>query len=261
MGLGIFYFIIIILANTIGAISGMGGGVIIKPALDLVAQSPLSAINFYSSFAVFVMAIVSTAKQIKGGARVNVARTVALSLSAIVGGRLGDATFRLLSSWFAAHQVNLIQIILTLITLIWALRYAEPRAEAFKVRYPQVVDIAVGLILGWLATLLGIGGGPINVALLVFCFNFDIKMATVYSIVIIFFSQLSKLASALPHLAQDHVELTLLPFILGAAICGGFLGASLNRKFSERAVLRLYRIVVVSVIVLNAFNGVRLLIG
>ena len=261
MRLGILYFVIIVLANSIGAISGMGGGVIIKPALDLVAQSPLSAINFYSSFAVFVMAIVSTAKQIRGGARVEVGRTLMLSLSAVIGGRLGDETFRLLSLWLASKQVNLIQIVLTLITLIWALRYAEPRAQAFKYRYPWLVNGLVGLALGWLATLLGIGGGPINVALLVFCFNFEIKLATVYSIVIIFFSQLSKLVSGLPHLAQDQVDLTLLPYIVVAAICGGFIGASLNRRFSERAVLQLYRVVVVGVIALNAFNGIRLLIG
>lgn len=33
---GFIYFIVIILANTVGAISGMGGGVIIKPVLDSV---------------------------------------------------------------------------------------------------------------------------------------------------------------------------------------------------------------------------------
>lgn len=48
MKIALEYFIIIVFANTVGAISGMGGGVIIKPLLDFMGKSPLSAINFYS---------------------------------------------------------------------------------------------------------------------------------------------------------------------------------------------------------------------
>ncbi|MCZ1638388.1 sulfite exporter TauE/SafE family protein, partial [Enterococcus faecium] len=32
--IGFIYFIVIVLANTVGAVSGMGGGVLIKPIFD-----------------------------------------------------------------------------------------------------------------------------------------------------------------------------------------------------------------------------------
>ena len=34
--IGIIYFIVIVLANTVGAVSGMGGGVLIKPIFDFL---------------------------------------------------------------------------------------------------------------------------------------------------------------------------------------------------------------------------------
>ena len=43
----ILYVVVILLANTIGAISGMGGGVIIKPALQIFNWDSVLTINFY----------------------------------------------------------------------------------------------------------------------------------------------------------------------------------------------------------------------
>ncbi|MGH2335518.1 sulfite exporter TauE/SafE family protein, partial [Enterococcus faecalis] len=59
----LIYFITIFLSNTVGALSGMGGGGIIKPVLDFLGFHLLNSIAFYSSVAVFVMSISSTYKQ------------------------------------------------------------------------------------------------------------------------------------------------------------------------------------------------------
>ena len=37
-GIGVLYFLIIVVANAVGSVSGMGGGVIIKPVLDFVGH-------------------------------------------------------------------------------------------------------------------------------------------------------------------------------------------------------------------------------
>lgn len=62
---GIIYAIIIVLANTIGAVSGMGGGVIIKPLFDAIGADSVTTITFYSTVAVFTMSFVSTLGQRK----------------------------------------------------------------------------------------------------------------------------------------------------------------------------------------------------
>ena len=45
--IGGLYFFVIVIANTIGAISGMGGGVLIKPTFDLIGAHSVVAISFY----------------------------------------------------------------------------------------------------------------------------------------------------------------------------------------------------------------------
>ena len=59
----IIYFLIIIIASGLGSISGMGGGIIIKPLMDSFGYHSVSNIAFYSSFSVFIMAIISTIKR------------------------------------------------------------------------------------------------------------------------------------------------------------------------------------------------------
>jgi len=55
--------------------------------------------------------------------------------------------------------------------------------------------ISSGIIMGMIGAFLGIGGGPINMALLMFGFGYGIKEAGVKSIVVILFSQSSALIS------------------------------------------------------------------
>ena len=45
----VFYFFICIAATTLGAIAGIGGGVIIKPVLDALGGLNVSAIGFLRS--------------------------------------------------------------------------------------------------------------------------------------------------------------------------------------------------------------------
>ncbi|GGB09018.1 hypothetical protein GCM10007190_16340 [Macrococcus hajekii] len=94
------YFIIILFANTIGAISGMGGGVIIKPSLDALKIHPLDAINFYSAAAVFTMSIVSLYKQYKSGFTTKLNKLVTIAAGSILGGIGGQSLFSYLLFFF-----------------------------------------------------------------------------------------------------------------------------------------------------------------
>lgn len=67
MNLTLIYTVIVLIATTIGATTGLGGGVIIKPLFDLLGADSPSVIGFYSSVAVFTMCLVSIYKQIKKG--------------------------------------------------------------------------------------------------------------------------------------------------------------------------------------------------
>ncbi|MBQ8765208.1 MAG: sulfite exporter TauE/SafE family protein, partial [Clostridia bacterium] len=58
----IIYFLLALFATTIGSLTGMGGGVIIKPLMDVLGDFDVQTIGVISSITVFSMAIVSVIK-------------------------------------------------------------------------------------------------------------------------------------------------------------------------------------------------------
>ncbi|ALS36428.1 putative membrane protein YfcA [Enterococcus rotai] len=261
MYIGIIYFIVIILANTVGAISGMGGGVIIKPVLDTLHFHSLAAISFYSSVAVFTMSIVSTMRQLKNGLKLQIPIAVFVSLGSVVGGISGNTVFESLLRLFSDEKyVQLVQIILTIVTLLFAYFYTKIGNErSLELSHP-VWYVIVGLFLGFTSTLLGIGGGPINVALLMLCFGIPIKEATVYSIVTIFFSQAAKLVTIAQVTGFERFDLSILLYVIPAAIVGGFVGALISGKISSERVTQVYQVVILLVLLLNLWNGIQLFV-
>lgn len=259
MLIGLLYFLIIVIANTIGAISGMGGGVLIKPLLDLIHIHSVTEISFYASVAVLVMAIVSTGKQLRQGVEFEWLFVLEVSIGSVLGGFLGNRVFSLIMSGFpSGREVQLIQIGLTVITLIFSYVYTISDWENFELKRGWV-KLLVGLVLGFLASLLGIGGGPINVAILMWLFNLPIKKATIYSIVTILFSQLSKVSSIVLSATIASLDLSMLIYIIPAGIVGGFVGAWLSRRIPSERVSVIYRGVILIVLLINLYNGWQIL--
>ncbi|HCN75482.1 sulfite exporter TauE/SafE family protein [Pseudolactococcus plantarum] len=253
--IGILYVIVIVLANTIGAISGMGGGVLIKPIFDLINVHSVSEISFYATLAVFTMSIVSTTRQIQSGQKANWRIVFWVATGAIMGGILGNITLEYsLNRFESEDKVQLMQIILTVITLLFAFcftKYDWPTAKLMRCKWYLVC----GLCLGFLASLLGIGGGPINVSLFMLMFSFKIKEATFYSICTIFFSQLAKLLTILFTTGVMQYDLSMLYYIIPAAMIGGIIGAKLTHLLSEDKVTLVFQSVVICVLVINCYNA------
>lgn len=111
----------------------------------------------------------------------------------------------------------------------------------------------------FLASLLGIGGGPINVSVLMLLFSLPIKEATVYSICTIFFSQFAKLITIALTTGFGQYDLTVLWFVVPAAIIGGSLGAKLSNVLSPNKVTVVFQGVILLVLLINLYNGYRLL--
>lgn len=256
--IGFLYAVIIVLANTLGAVSGMGGGVIIKPLLDVIGVHSVAAVSFYSSVAVLTMSIVSTYRQVKQGMQLSLHKVVYLSLGSVVGGVLGNHLLTVLLQMFSNDKlVLLIQILLTIISLLFALVYTRYHLPSFSLT-SHVMYVICGLILGTLASLLGIGGGPINVSLLMLLFSLPIKEATVYSIATILCSQMAKLTTIVAKGELIQYDLSLLLYIIPAAMIGGFLGAYLSKKLSINKVESIFQSIVLLVIVINLYNVFRI---
>ncbi|WP_430601851.1 hypothetical protein IGJ02_001965 [Enterococcus sp. DIV0724b] len=253
MGIYLIYFIIVLLSNTVGAISGMGGGVIIKPMLDAVGYHSLQQIVLYSSIAVFTMSISSTIKQVKSGTKINIKEIMYLSVGAIVGGYVGNNVLDSLLKHNEDSHVLALQIFITIITLGLSLIYVNMKQFHFYCR-KSLSFLLAGLFLGTISALLGIGGGPINVALLTLCFGFSIKQATVYSIATIFFAQSTQLLTSFSKGDFYLLDIRFLAIILPAALLGGYLGGTFNKNLSEKSVSYLYSGTIIIVLLLNVYN-------
>lgn len=156
--IGFIYFIVIVLANTVGAVSGMGGGVLIKPIFDFIGAHSVAAISFYSAVAVFTMSLVSTARQLASGHKINWQIVLWVSGGAILGGVLGNVAFDQLLLFFQNEDhVQMVQIFLTVVTLLFAFFYTKYDLLGFQLKN-NFWYCFCGLVLGFLASLLGIGG-------------------------------------------------------------------------------------------------------
>lgn len=255
--IGFIYFFVIVIANTIGGLSGMGGGVIIKPILDTIGAHSVVAISFYSSTAVLVMAVVSTFRQLQAGVRVEGKRALFIASGALFGGVAGDLILNaLLHVMDNDAQVGAVQICLTIATLLFAFFYTKYKWHSLGLEHGACF-VVCGLLLGFFSSLLGIGGGPINVSLLMFCFGMPIKIATVYSIVTILLSQLAKVFTFTAMSGLLNIDLRILLYVVPAGAIGGYLGAFCSRISSEERVERVFQSVILLVLLLNLYNLLR----
>ncbi|KXT59923.1 hypothetical protein SORDD05_01430 [Streptococcus oralis] len=256
----ILYFIVIIFANTIGSISGMGGGVIIKPAFDFIALDSVATISFYSTVAVFVMSSVSTVRQVQSGVKLEFSRLLYLALGSLLGGYLGSLLFDGLLALTNDGTAQLTQIVITILVLVFSLLASKNYFKSYQLQ-GIFWYVTCGIILGLLSSFLGIGGGPINVSLFMILFSVPIKLATVYSIATIFFSQLSKILSLMFVVHFNHFDWSVLVFVVCSAILGGILGAKCSKVLSEDKVVRVFQVVVLAVLTLNGYNLYTLIVG
>ncbi|MDC7232137.1 MAG: sulfite exporter TauE/SafE family protein [Spirochaetales bacterium] len=254
--MSILYFIISFFSSVVGAISGIGGGVIIKPVLDSIGGFPVATISFLSGSTVLSMTTVALIKSRKSEIQVETRTAGLLAAGGIAGGMIGKYIFDIIRSSFENDMVlgvsqSGILLLLTVLVFFYTL---------FKENIPPrhqkglLFIASTGLILGGLATFLGIGGGPINLAVLCYFFSMDSKTAALNSIFVIFFSQVTSLLfTALAGNIPPFEPAVLLLMILGG-ISGGLLGSRLSARMSHRAVDRLFMGVMAIIIGICVYN-------
>lgn len=207
------------------------------------------------------MCIVSIIKQIKKGYKLDIYTIIYISMGSWFGGIIGEKIFNNITYQFDGSIVKFIQSSLLLVTLIFILIYTlnQEKIKKFSISNPFYI-LLVGLFLGSISVFLGIGGGPLNVSLLILLFSFEMKQATIYSIATIFFSQLSKILSIA--IAGDllNYDLSLLPFICISAIIGGYIGTQFNQKMNDIIIKKIYIKLMYVLIVITVYNVVMSII-
>lgn len=257
------FFLVSFLSSIVGAICGIGGGVIIKPVLDMLQLESITTINFLSGCTVLSMSCYSVLRALQSADRqVDPRIGTPLALGAALGGLAGKEAFSAVANLLGTAAAGMTQSVclgfVTLGTLVYTLNKARIATRCVR---NKAVCIVIGLMLGMMSSFLGIGGGPINLVVLFYFFGMDTKTAASNSLYIILFSQIaSLLATVVGGNIPDFRLVTLILMVCGG-IGGGVVGRGLNKKLRASAVDILFiglMVVIIGICIYNTFRSAML---
>ena len=179
-----------------------------------------------------------------------------IAFSSIIGGAFGKLVFNYkVESIHNSELVTLIQasILAILMVVIFIFVKYKHRFNTYQLKNPLMI-IGVGFILGMLAAFLGIGGGPLNVAILTLLFSMNSKEAGLNSIFIIFFSQISSIMFTASSTGFGSFDLVMLPYMIAGGVIGGLVGRRLVLKVEERTVDKIFLTGIIAIIGINLIN-------
>lgn len=250
-------FLVSFTASVAGAICGIGGGIIIKPVLDMLGIAGVSAATFLSGCTVLSMSCYSVGKALCSGEKhLDIRAGTPLALGACVGGVAGKQLFSLAESLFQNQNiVGAVQsgclLLMTLATIVYTLNKKNIRGLQVKSVF---WGVTIGFALGTLSSFLGIGGGPLNLVVLYFFFRMDTKTAAANSLYIILFSQAANLLSAVLTGAVPGFAPATLALMIAGGVAGGFAGGFFYRRMNSAAVEKLFVVLMHLIVLICIYN-------
>lgn len=245
--------------GTYGTLVGAGGGFIMVPIFLFFIPGITPAEAAGTSLAVvFFNALSGTASYVRQG-RVDFWTGNRFALATVPGAIIGAYISNLFSSrlFYIVFGIFLIAIagFLSLrpdprktqtaplapgempsMPRFWVTRRILDRSgETFTFSYNFWGGIALSFVVGFLSSILGIGGGIIHVPALVFLFGFPAHVATATSHYILV---ISALVGALSHLAAGDIRWTPMIGLSIGVIPGAQLGAHLSRHLHGKWIIR-----------------------
>ncbi len=247
-------------ASIAGAICGIGGGVIIKPVLDLFQVASVSTISFLSGCTVLSMSCYSVLKSILAKeSSIDFKTGTPLAIGAAIGGVAGKNLFQLIKDASPNPELvggyqSICLAVITIAMLIYTLY--RSKIKTYHMEHP-LICVIIGAFLGIMSSFLGIGGGPINLGVLFFFFSMDMKKAAQNSLYIILISQATSLLTTLITRTVPAFELPWLLVMVSGGIAGGIAGRKINKKIDEAAVNKLFLVLMAVIILISFYNTYR----
>lgn len=256
----LLFFIVSFLASIAGAICGIGGGVIIKPVLDVFGWMSVSSISFLSGCTVLSMSCYSVGKSmINREKQIEIKTATPLAIGAALGGVVGKQMFTAIKQMFEdPNKVGAVQAICLLLITAGTMAYTlfKSKIKTHNVKNPVTCSI-IGFVLGIFSSFLGIGGGPINLVVLFFFFSMETKTAAANSLYIILFSQLTSLISTLVTNTVPEFDFLVLALMVCGGIFGGIVGRKVNKHIESKTVDKLFIVLMGIIIIISVYNALK----
>ena len=233
----IFLLTIIFLSSFVLTMIGLGGGLIFSP-LFILLGIPLSTAVAMSLLLNGIAAVSATTVYIRKK-MVDFKIAVPLIIGSSVGAPLGAIT----TQWV---NLKLFLSILALFLFFASMRMLfigqiQPHRDLSDHQWKMIGGGLIGLVIGFVAGLLGIGGGVLVVPLLIFFLGTPTKQAAATSMFIVCFSSL---AGFITHASIAAIDWKLVLPAAVMCLIGGQLGSRIMvAKLKGRMVQILFGIV------------------
>lgn len=252
--------VVCLLSSIIGALCGIGGGVVIKPVLDSLGLMSVATASFLSGLTVLSMSCYTmTMLFAKHESAIKRKLAVPLCAGAVVGGIIGKIAFNIVSDAMGGgNTIGAIQAACLFVLVGGTLAYTFNKHRIRQLEVDSdAVDLLVGLVLGLLSAFLGIGGGPFNLIALSFLFSMPTKIAAQNSLLIILCSQVASLLQTV--LTNSVPEFSWVNLILMASmgVLGAVIGRKINKKISDETVDKLFSGLNVLIMLICVYNFIR----
>lgn len=252
--------LIAICAGFLGALLGLGGGVILVPgalfisgATDWIAPlTPQTAVGLsvmmmiFTGFASSVSYMKSGLVDFKAGFVFFAGAAPGAIVGAVLNGRFDVPSFNV---FFGVLLIVLATIMLLrdymkpidlFVQRAKTTTFTDGEGNHFTYGYPVSVAVLLAFIVGMISGLFGIGGGALLVPAMLILFHFPPHVAVATSMFLVF---LSALVNAGSHMTLGNIPwANVLPVVIGGYI-GGKLGAATNKKIQSKTLVIILRVV------------------
>jgi hypothetical protein len=248
-------FAVGVVSATFGSIVGLGGGIIIVPALmyagpRLLGETMSTATAVGTSLTVLVFTALSSTVVFVREKKVDFqsgwlyfassgpAAVFGASLTGHIPARPFEIAFGVFMLLMAALMT--LRDRLKPASIGWSVRrtYTDPQGRQFVYGYNVPSALAIGFAVGLVSGLFGIGGGSLFVPAMVLLFRYPPHVATATSMFVIF---LSSIFGSVTHWLNGEADGFAVLALAPGALIGGWLGARIVRRISGQALLWLLR--------------------
>ncbi|TCS96989.1 sulfite exporter TauE/SafE family protein [Hazenella coriacea] len=272
---GLILLLVGLAAGTIGSLAGLGGGVIIVPALLFLASvnpqfsmiTPPIAVGT-SMLLIVITALSSTlsySKQKRVDFRSGIVFFLGCGPGAMVGAYL-TRFFQETDVFFATFGFVLILISFMLNVkekgkpkaIQWdVLRsFQEPSGVTYEYGYHRITAFILSFFIGILSGLFGVGGGSMMMPMMLLLFGFPPHVATATSMFVIF---LTAIMGSFTHVIQDNIHWLAAVFLAPGAWLGGRFGAWVSLKMNGRALVIVFRSFLFIIAIRMVLDGLHII--
>lgn len=267
VGIGLF-------AGAVGALVGLGGGIIIVPSLLYLSTStniideltPQVAVGVSTVIMIFT-GLSSTLSYLKHKV-VDYKAGLIFFIGSAPGGIIGAYVNKNLNAEAFSLYFGIFMVFMAIVLLVKnrlkpmlfkpgkgkiVKTYETENGHSFSYGYHPVLAVLISFVVGFSSGLFGIGGGALMVPVMMLLFFFPPHMAVATSMFMVF---LSSITNSITHISLGNVNWPYAFALIPGAWFGAKLGAFINTRLKSASLENMLKIVLIIIGLRLIYQGI-----